>query len=92
MNILETIFGAKTYPVFGFGGDMRAMTADQILQMQCQQQWAMQQAYAPHSLSYLSGSAQYRPLQPPQRPLDERFAEFKIRLAAALEKRVHRSV
>lgn len=69
------------YPVYGFLGDCRAMTADEILQMQVNQHAATQQAIWP--LSFIQGMNQYRP---PERPLDERFADFKIRLAAAIER------
>jgi hypothetical protein len=75
------IFG-ETYPVFGFDGGCRAMSADEIVKMQISQQIALQQAVRPPS--YLQGLANY---QPPQRPLDERFADFKLRLAAAVESR-----
>lgn len=76
----------RRYPVYGFDGGCRAMTADEILKMQLDQQKAMQNAWPEyqHSLSYLGMDFGYRP---PQRPLDERFAEFKVRLAKAIEKR-----
>lgn len=71
----------EKYQLFGFGSDLQALSADQILQMQLRNQVAMQQGIWP--LSYLQGLAQY---QPPQRPLDERFSDFKLRLAAAVER------
>jgi hypothetical protein len=75
----------RRYPVF-FGDDMKAMTAEEILKMQFDQQRAMQNAWPSydHSLSYLGMDFSY---QRPQKPLDERFAEFKFRLAAAVAKR-----
>jgi hypothetical protein len=36
------------------------------------------------SLAYLLSMQNY---QPPERPLDERFADFKVRLAAAISRR-----
>lgn len=36
------------------------------------------------SLAYLLSMQNYRP---PERPLDERFADFKVRLATTIEKR-----
>ena len=74
----------RRYPVYGFDGGMRAMTADEILRMQGEQARAMQNAWPKYhnSLSYLGMTAGY---QPPQRPLDERFADFKIRLTQALK-------
>lgn len=81
MNMIDALFGDGMHHVlFGFGTDCRAMTAAEILQMQLNQQAAMQNAVWP--LSYLQGLAQYHP--PELRPLDERFADFKIRLAEAL--------
>lgn len=83
MNTFDALFGDGTYrALFGFGTDCRAMTADEILQMQFNQQAAMQNAW-PHS--YIQGLAQFR--RYPEKPLDERFADFKLRLAAAIEKR-----
>lgn len=81
--MFDILFGAgSSGAVFGFGTDCRAMSPDEILLMQFHQQAAMQQAVWPPS--YFQGLAQYRPF--PERPLDERFADFKIRLAAALKK------
>jgi hypothetical protein len=79
------IFGLtfeRNYPV-QFGSDLMAMTADEILEMQLQQQRAMQQAYRSNSFDYLWGMTNY---EPPRQPLDERFADFKVRLAAAIER------
>lgn len=89
MSFLGLTF-ERRYPVSGFDGGMRAMTADEILKMQFEQQRAMQNAwqeYHHNSLSYLSMNFGYAP----PRPLDERFAEFKTRLAAAIAKRANPS-
>ena len=70
-------------------GDLRALSTDELEALQIKQMWAMQQAYDPlESLNYLSALNAYRP---PERPLDERFAEFKVRLAAAIAKRANPS-
>ena len=74
----------KRYPVYGFGADARNMTADEVLTMQGQLAWAAQQAYQRYDLGYLQGFANYEPFQ---QPLDERFADFKVRLAASIERR-----
>ena len=79
-----------TYPMYGFAGDCRAMTADEILQMQLSQQAAMQNVWPPRDMfSYLMMANQY---QPPERSLDERFAEFKVRLAEAIARHVHNTI
>lgn len=71
------------------------MTADEIVTMQLKQQLAMQNAY--YTVGAMSGTVTYYSNAastvwlnwPPTRekPLDERFADFKVRLAAAIAKR-----
>jgi len=69
----------RRYP---FDGGCRALTADEILRMHVGQAMAMQNAWPKYQnrLSYFGAMVGY---QPTQRPLDERFSEFKERLAAA---------
>jgi hypothetical protein len=76
MSLFGGVFG------FSFGNDARAMSEDEILRWQISQQSGMRQADV-WPYWYSQGLAQY---QPPQRPLDERFADFKVRLAAAVER------
>jgi hypothetical protein len=71
--------GISTNPV-----DQRALSQEELLIMMGRQTYAMQQACRP--ASYIQALQQY---QPPQRPLDDRFADFKVRLAAAIERRNH---
>lgn len=75
LPLFESTFG------FAFGNAAQAMSEDQISQWQLSHQSAMMQAHT-WPLSYLQGLAQY---QPPEKPLEERFADFKVRLAAAVE-------
>jgi hypothetical protein len=54
-----------------------------------QYRWEDLQPYVPspeQQAKYTQGLAQYRMF--PERPLDERFADFKVRLAAAIERRI----
>lgn len=89
MSLLKEIFFGS--PKFTLGGmydfGYRGMSPNEIMQWQLQQAIAQQNAWANigrlGEANYLAGLAQY---QPHQRPLDERFADFKIRLAAACAK------
>jgi hypothetical protein len=68
---------------FAFGNDARAMSENEMLEWQVSQQKAMLQTHNLPNL-YLQGLAQYNPY--PEKPLEERFANFKVRLAAAVER------
>jgi hypothetical protein len=63
--------------------DMRAMTPEEIGKLQVQQFQAMQLVVP--SLDYMRGLQNYLPAE--TRSLDERFADFKSRLEAAVAKR-----
>lgn len=56
----------------------REMGYNQLCQLQGMQQAAV-------SSDYLRCLGQYKPF--PEKPLDERFADFKVRLAAAVDRR-----
>jgi len=70
--------------------DARAMTAQELATREAANAVAMQNAFingfnSTKQLSWLLGLQNWNPY--PENPLNERFADFKIRLAAALEKR-----
>ncbi len=64
--------------------DARGLSIEELQLMTGSKFYAMQQAATLYPLDYVRALAQY---QPRQRPLDERFADFKVRLAAAIERR-----
>lgn len=64
--------------------DARALSPDEILRYQAANSAAMQQGS--RSLAYWSSLQNIKLL--PDKPLDERFADFKVRLAAAIAKRI----
>jgi hypothetical protein len=79
----NSLFGFDLFgSLSGYVGDARAMSETEIANWQASQMLGARQAKWP--LSYLQGLAQYQPHN--QRPLDERFADFKVRLAAALDR------
>lgn len=86
--MIDSLFGMSGYVVNPL--DMRAMTEDEISQMQGSQQTATQNLFWHNQLArqadISNGLSGYYP-SPPQKPLDDRFADFKERLAAAIAKR-----
>jgi hypothetical protein len=68
-------------------GDRRAMTPEEIVNYQVSISAAIGQATFPDH--YWLSTANYQPTDP--RPLDERFADFKVRLAAAIARRAKKS-
>jgi hypothetical protein len=79
MSLFRDLMG---FPIDAF--DMRALSPEEIQKYQMANLCAQQQAAVP-DWTYWRQLAQYQPVDP--RPLDERFADFKRRLAAAIEKR-----
>lgn len=71
----------ESYGIATDSSQLRAMSAEEILAHQIKQQIAWQQA-TPDSYSMEMNITNW---MPPERPLDERFADFKVRLAAAIE-------
>lgn len=65
--------------------DVRALNPDEIYKLQAANAVAAQQAVRDplQEAKYLANLVQY---QPPRRPLDERFEDFKKRLAIALDR------
>lgn len=69
----------------GMVGDARALSAEEIERAQiANAKWAQQATFGPEHYRLMMNWA---PPKPEPQPLDERFADFKKRLAAALEKR-----
>jgi hypothetical protein len=66
--------------------DMRALSVQELADRSASQWEAIRPAN--RSIDYYLGMTNW---QPPQRPLDERFADFKARLAAAIAKRANTS-
>ena len=63
----------------------QALTAEQIQKMQAMDAIRMQQAaFNPYQAAMAQN---IWPPPPPEKPLDERFADFKVRLAAAVDSR-----
>ena len=76
---LESFFGES----YGAVGDARAMTPEEIVKYQMSMNAAIGQATFPdHYWRLLSNYP-----APDPRTLDERFADFKVRLAAAIARR-----
>lgn len=65
---------------------MRALTQGELEKLALSNYNAMMNCIPREYYSY-SMLTQYQPPQPPQPPLDGRFADFKVRLAAAIERR-----
>lgn len=63
----------------------RALSSAEISAVQTAQANLAQQAEPRASMEFMRSLANFR--REPLRPLDERFADFKIRLAAAIERR-----
>lgn len=80
------IFCANPYGVFAYDEtSMRPLSPGELNVLQLQQLQSM--AQAPVNDAALRGMVNFRPYpDPPQRPLDERFADFKVRLSAALKR------
>lgn len=80
------IFCANPYGVFAYDEtSMRPLSPGELNVLQLQQLQSM--AQAPLNDAALRGMVNFRPYpDPPQRPLDERFADFKVRLSAALKR------
>ena len=77
------IFGLSGFSGYASNAsDMRALSPEELHQYQIQNLAASQQA-KPDPMWYLQ-LAQYQ--RPDPRPLDERFADFKKRLAAAIDR------
>lgn len=72
----------ESYGVVTSPQQARALSEQEIVAMQQTRALDMQQA-KPSSAYYLLAQN----WRPPEKPLDERFADFKVRLAAALERR-----
>jgi hypothetical protein len=71
---------------FGVLGDPRALSEQELANMASRDFWRAQQATLNTGLASLN---YFRPAEKPlvEKPLDERFADFKIRLSAAQAKR-----
>ena len=66
--------------------DAQALTAEQIQKMQVENAIKMQQTqFSPYQAAMLQNI--WQPSAIPEKPLDERFADFKVRLSAAIERR-----
>ena len=66
--------------------DVQALTAEQIQNMQARDAIRMQPAqFSPYQAALAQNI--WQPLPVPEKPLDERFADFKVRLAAAIDRR-----
>lgn len=65
--------------------DMRALSSEEIQKIQYANMSAMQQAAVQPNLYDALRNISLWPM-PQEKPLDERFADFKLRLAAALAK------
>lgn len=78
MNIFDSPFGLALNP-----SDLRPMSEDEIAAYEASLFPKMRQAVFP--AEYHLRLANWRPY--PDKPLDERYADFKIRLAAAIERR-----
>ena len=84
MSIFEGLF--DSYDVVVNPMDAQALTVEQIQLMQAKNSVRMQQArFSPYQAAMLRNAWQPSPV--PDKPLDERFADFKVRLAAAIERR-----
>jgi hypothetical protein len=67
--------------------DARAMTADEIQKWQSSNMVAMQQADLSKYANPYNSLSNVMNWRLPEKPLDERFADFKSRLAIAIAKR-----
>ncbi len=82
--MLESLFGHTGITGHSIDQrDLRPLTNEEIQQMQLAQLHGVQNCQNPYN--NLSGN--YIPYQTIQRPLDERFADFKVRLAEAIDRR-----
>jgi len=82
------IFGGIFDSPFGYIADpqqQRALSFAEIAAMQAARANLALQVQAKPSMASMRLLVNFR--RPPQRPLDERFADFKVRLAAAIERR-----
>lgn len=80
LNVFGDLYG---FPVNA--NDMRALSPTELQKRMNDQYVLMSQAKI--SPYYAAGTQNFWQIEPEQRPLDERFADFKVRLAAALAKR-----
>lgn len=84
MGIFD-LYGLPVNPL-----DMRALSENEIWKLQCANMAAMQQAAVqPYQAAAMTNWLFAR--RPDDKPLDERFADFKVRLAAAIAKQAKTS-